>query len=72
MFSYINLYGKYPPGLFASECRDKKEGLECPAEYPSASASEAASNSNSGSQIIRGVLPVLMLSLVSLALLQFI
>ncbi|KAL0362988.1 UNVERIFIED_CONTAM: GPI-anchored protein LLG1 [Sesamum calycinum] len=21
MFSYINLYGKYPPGLFASECR---------------------------------------------------
>ncbi|CAI0540930.1 unnamed protein product [Linum tenue] len=22
MFSYINLYGKYPPGLFASECRE--------------------------------------------------
>ncbi|WOK92013.1 GPI-anchored protein LORELEI-like [Canna indica] len=29
MFSYINLYGKYPPGLFASECREGKEGLAC-------------------------------------------
>ncbi|KAJ3675715.1 hypothetical protein LUZ60_004757 [Juncus effusus] len=29
MFSYINLYGKYPPGLFASECRDDQQGLQC-------------------------------------------
>ncbi|CAM8896988.1 unnamed protein product [Rhodiola kirilowii] len=29
MFSYINLYGKYPPGLFASMCREGKEGLDC-------------------------------------------
>ncbi|CAA6658413.1 unnamed protein product [Spirodela intermedia] len=29
MFSYINLYGSYPPGLFASECKDSKRGLEC-------------------------------------------
>ena len=29
MFSYINLYGKYPPGLFAHECREGKEGLSC-------------------------------------------
>ncbi|KAJ4826773.1 hypothetical protein Tsubulata_001967 [Turnera subulata] len=35
MFSYINLYGKYPPGLFASECREGKNGLECPASAPS-------------------------------------
>ena len=35
MFSYINLYGKYPPGLFSSECREGKEGLECAAEGPS-------------------------------------
>lgn len=34
MFSYINLYGKYPPGLFASECREGKEGLACPATPP--------------------------------------
>ncbi|GAB2301376.1 GPI-anchored protein llg1 [Dionaea muscipula] len=31
MFSYINLNGKYPPGLFSSECREGKLGLECPA-----------------------------------------
>ncbi|KAJ3694629.1 hypothetical protein LUZ60_000006 [Juncus effusus] len=32
MFSYINLYGKYPPGLFASECRDGAQGLQCTEE----------------------------------------
>ena len=30
MFSYINLYGKYPPGLFANECKGDKKGLVCP------------------------------------------
>ncbi|PUZ77405.1 hypothetical protein GQ55_1G368100 [Panicum hallii var. hallii] len=29
MFSYINLYGKYPPGLFANMCREGKKGLAC-------------------------------------------
>ncbi|KAJ6763842.1 GPI-ANCHORED PROTEIN LLG1-RELATED-RELATED [Salix purpurea] len=29
MFSFINLYGKYPPGLFANECREDKNGLDC-------------------------------------------
>ncbi|KAK9733184.1 hypothetical protein RND81_04G049500 [Saponaria officinalis] len=29
MFSYINLNGGYPPGLFANECKDSKRGLEC-------------------------------------------
>ncbi|XP_040987101.1 GPI-anchored protein LLG1 [Juglans microcarpa x Juglans regia] len=43
MFSYINLYGKYPPGLFASECREGKEGLACPAPTPSESANESES-----------------------------
>ncbi|GMJ16022.1 LORELEI-LIKE-GPI-ANCHORED PROTEIN 1 [Hibiscus trionum] len=37
LFSYINIYGKYPPGLFSSECREGKEGLACPALPPSAS-----------------------------------
>ncbi|CAK7323889.1 unnamed protein product [Dovyalis caffra] len=40
MFSYINLYGKYPPGLFANECREGKEGLACPALPPSELADE--------------------------------
>ncbi|XP_022139390.1 GPI-anchored protein LLG1-like [Momordica charantia] len=30
MFSYINLYGKYPPGLFSNECREGDRGLACP------------------------------------------
>lgn len=46
MFSYINLYGKYPPGLFAAECREGKLGLECPALPPSTLANES-----SGAQI---------------------
>ncbi|MFS8024253.1 putative GPI-anchored protein LORELEI [Helianthus anomalus] len=29
LFSYINLYGKYPPGLFASMCKGGKDGLSC-------------------------------------------
>ncbi|KAK9152285.1 hypothetical protein Syun_010594 [Stephania yunnanensis] len=40
MFSYINLYGKYPPGLFASECREGKQGLECPALPPGQPAND--------------------------------
>ncbi|KAM5583204.1 GPI-anchored protein LLG1-like [Rosa sericea] len=40
MFSYINIYGKYPPGLFSSQCReDNKIGLKCAdAEPPKPSA----------------------------------
>ncbi|XP_030546328.1 GPI-anchored protein LLG1-like [Rhodamnia argentea] len=34
MFSYINLYGKYPPGLFANECKEGKEGLDCSTVAP--------------------------------------
>ncbi|AES74690.2 hypothetical protein MtrunA17_Chr6g0452621 [Medicago truncatula] len=29
MFSYINLHGKYPTGLFAKHCKEGKEGLDC-------------------------------------------
>jgi len=54
MFSYINLYGKYPPGLFANECKEGKLGLACPAPAPS----ELAADKN-GSQIMRG--PILLL-----------
>nr|DAD45495.1 TPA_asm: hypothetical protein HUJ06_003725 [Nelumbo nucifera] len=48
MFSYINLYGKYPPGLFASECREGKEGLSC-------------DGVNSGARIGLTVFPLLLL-----------
>lgn len=49
LFSYINLYGKYPPGLFSSECREGKLGLACPASSPSASANLSASENSSTS-----------------------
>ncbi|WCJ30741.1 GPI-anchored protein LORELEI [Euphorbia peplus] len=39
MFSYINLYGKYPPGLFANICKGDKEGLSCENVQSSTSAS---------------------------------
>ncbi|XP_059650939.1 GPI-anchored protein LLG3-like [Cornus florida] len=29
MFSYIHVYGRYPPGLFASLCKEGMEGLSC-------------------------------------------
>ncbi|KAL1345872.1 hypothetical protein HN51_019547 [Arachis hypogaea] len=29
MFSYINIHGKYPPGLFANQCKEESEGLNC-------------------------------------------
>ncbi|EPS67707.1 hypothetical protein M569_07069, partial [Genlisea aurea] len=47
MFSYINLYGNYPPGLFSNECRGGVQGLECPAPSPSASPSSNAANTTS-------------------------
>ncbi|XP_073128671.1 GPI-anchored protein LLG1-like [Henckelia pumila] len=28
-FSYVNIYGKYPPGLFASLCKEGEQGLDC-------------------------------------------
>ena len=29
MFSCINRHGKYPPGLFAKNCKEGEEGLDC-------------------------------------------
>ncbi|XP_021754244.1 GPI-anchored protein LLG1-like isoform X2 [Chenopodium quinoa] len=42
LFSYINLYGKYPPGLFANVCRDSKRGLECTDAQMSMSMSKSS------------------------------
>ncbi|GMP52001.1 hypothetical protein CsSME_00017996 [Camellia sinensis var. sinensis] len=71
MFSYINLYGKYPPGLFASVCREGKQGLACPATAPTQSAdsisgSQSVHDSISGSQIVRN--PSLLLVLTKVLL----
>ncbi|XP_022139426.1 GPI-anchored protein LLG2-like [Momordica charantia] len=34
MFSYINLYGKYPSGLFSTLCSNGSNGLQCPTSSP--------------------------------------
>ncbi|KAI3810158.1 hypothetical protein L1987_19768 [Smallanthus sonchifolius] len=54
MFSYINLYGNYPPGLFANLCQDDKIGLICPALAPGTERNNVADNSNN-SPNIRGM-----------------
>jgi hypothetical protein len=30
LFSYLNLAGHYPPGLFANECKGGPQGIACP------------------------------------------
>ncbi|XP_068636362.1 GPI-anchored protein LLG1-like [Aristolochia californica] len=59
MFSYINLYGKYPPGLFSSECKEGKLGLECPAISPETATSELADKN--GGQAAQKLSPLLIL-----------
>ncbi|GJN33658.1 hypothetical protein PR202_gb22279 [Eleusine coracana subsp. coracana] len=44
MFSYINLYGKYPPGLFANTCHEGDKGLHCPEDVPQIQPGQAASS----------------------------
>lgn len=53
MFSYINLYGKYPPGLFANQCKEGKEGLACPAgsQLPAQSTSDVNAATTSSSRL---------------------
>ncbi|CAA3020039.1 GPI-anchored protein LLG1-like [Olea europaea var. sylvestris] len=67
MFSYINLYGKYPPGLFSSECREGKLGLECPALPPSASRSDKSK----GCRIVSKPFTGMILVAAFLVLLQY-
>ncbi|KAG8059593.1 hypothetical protein GUJ93_ZPchr0002g26172 [Zizania palustris] len=63
MFSYINLYGKYPPGLFANQCRDDKKGLSC-ADFP-----QKTVTGNAGQQVQSSLLALLMLAFGLVALL---
>ncbi|KAK9070635.1 hypothetical protein SSX86_011037 [Deinandra increscens subsp. villosa] len=56
MFSYINLYGNYPPGLFSSLCRDDKIGLICPALAPGARRNDVTADTNNGHSISSPIL----------------
>uniref|UniRef100_A0A7N0RE90 GPI-anchored protein LLG1-like domain-containing protein n=1 Tax=Kalanchoe fedtschenkoi TaxID=63787 RepID=A0A7N0RE90_KALFE len=42
LFNYIYLNGHYPPGLFANECHEGKEGLDCTSFITSPPAAAAA------------------------------
>ncbi|CAD5168041.1 unnamed protein product [Musa acuminata subsp. malaccensis] len=68
MFSYINLYGKYPPGLFASECREGKEGLACPATPPESEDGNASADFTS--QTLASLLTLLICAMVLVFLLH--
>ncbi|KAK4741714.1 hypothetical protein SAY87_025302 [Trapa incisa] len=52
MFSYINLYGKYPPGLFANECKEGKNGLDCRADPPVATSTKNSVNQSNAQKLI--------------------
>ncbi|KAD5960336.1 hypothetical protein E3N88_11808 [Mikania micrantha] len=58
LFSYINLYGKYPPGLFASMCKGTKEGLSC--DHVDKSANHKA---NGGGEVTRVWSPRFMITI---------
>lgn len=64
MFSYIHLYGKYPAGLFSSECSEGKEGLEC-----TENMSKKTSVSTNGAHQIAGSLFVVLSGLLVAVLL---
>ncbi|KAL6513983.1 hypothetical protein OROHE_019439 [Orobanche hederae] len=65
MFSYINLFGRYPPGLFANMCKEGKLGLECPAASPPPPSSHAGRHRTETCRLM-------ILLVVSILLLQFI
>ncbi|KFK27198.1 hypothetical protein AALP_AA8G348200 [Arabis alpina] len=60
MFSYINLYGKYPPGIFANQCKEGKEGLECPALPPASVADVNAATTTASSRLLLTVSAALL------------
>nr|XP_043630650.1 GPI-anchored protein LLG1-like [Erigeron canadensis] len=47
MFSYINLNGKYPPGVFSSLCHEDKVGLACDLVPPAVPAKDGVADQNS-------------------------
>ncbi|XAR68024.1 hypothetical protein NMG60_11003004 [Bertholletia excelsa] len=63
MFSYINLYGKYPPGLFSGMCREDKNGLKCDANATAPAKSSVKTNSNARSPMLMFAAAFLMLLL---------
>ncbi|XP_055809222.1 GPI-anchored protein LLG2-like [Solanum dulcamara] len=69
MFNYINLYGKYPPGLFANMCKGDKEGLNCKdVIQPECKTDEQKSHSSKGTTKCSTILMVIAAFLIILML----
>jgi hypothetical protein len=62
MFSYINLYGKYPPGLFANTCHEGDKGLSCPEDTPQVEPGQKVS---SAAAAVAGAAPAAAAALVA-------
>lgn len=60
MFSYINIYGSYPPGIFSNECQEGKKGLECPAMPPNSLADLNAAATTACSHVWMTISAVLL------------
>ncbi|GAB2234682.1 hypothetical protein Droror1_Dr00003944 [Drosera rotundifolia] len=59
MFSYINLHGKYPAGLFANECKEGKDGLDCSKNSTAAAAPNPDSSTVPAARVFFPVMVIL-------------
>ncbi|CAO2813160.1 unnamed protein product [Amaranthus hypochondriacus] len=66
MFSYINLYGKYPPGIFANECKEGKRGLECDEKSADPVSKDVKPNTAHHLNLLSPVVVILAASFISL------
>ncbi|KAI3703757.1 hypothetical protein L1987_73952 [Smallanthus sonchifolius] len=60
MFSYINLYGVYPPGVFSSLCHDGDVGLGCDSVPPGPAKGGVADDSSEGRVICKQLLQLIV------------
>ncbi|KAM0070661.1 putative GPI-anchored protein LORELEI [Helianthus debilis subsp. tardiflorus] len=60
MFSYINHYGNYPPGVFSSLCHDDDVGLVCDSVPPGPATGGVADDSGVGRIIGNGYLQLVL------------
>ncbi|KAL8151057.1 hypothetical protein V2J09_020865 [Rumex salicifolius] len=67
MFSYITLYGKYPPGLFAFECREGKLGVDC-LNVSSYKAANSIAKNHSSKMVLCSPLAIMFSSISALLL----
>ncbi|CAA0841145.1 LORELEI-LIKE-GPI-ANCHORED PROTEIN 1 [Striga hermonthica] len=68
MFRYIDLNGHYPPGLFASLCREGREGLACPPLPPPKSGDKSGGSRAASGDFGYGVMTNLALVVLLLLL----